>query len=67
MLVCKSCISVIDKLEINSSDSHKSIEGSYIANFFAVCPKCGAKWPHQAGKPCYGIICPECGSQMTRE
>ena len=32
-----------------------------------LCPNCGKKIPHQAGKPCYEIICPQCGSTMMRE
>jgi hypothetical protein len=32
-----------------------------------LCPNCGTTWPHLAGRPCYGIICPECGSQMIRQ
>ena len=32
-----------------------------------LCPNCGAKVAHQAGKPCLNIICPQCGSQMMRE
>ena len=32
-----------------------------------LCPNCGAKVAHQAGKPCYEQICPKCGSQMMRE
>ncbi|MCK4327071.1 MAG: DUF134 domain-containing protein [Candidatus Diapherotrites archaeon] len=31
-----------------------------------VCPKCGAKAPHQLGVPCYEIKCPKCGTRMTR-
>ena len=31
-----------------------------------VCPKCGAKAPHQIGTPCYLQKCPKCGSPMTR-
>ena len=31
-----------------------------------VCPKCGYREPHQAGKPCYQLKCPKCGTTMTR-
>lgn len=31
-----------------------------------VCPSCGAKLPHQAGIPCYGVSCPKCGKNMVR-
>ena len=31
-----------------------------------VCPKCGARVPHQIGTPCYSINCPKCGTKMTR-
>jgi hypothetical protein len=31
-----------------------------------VCSNCGHRIPHQVGKPCRGIICPNCGSQMVR-
>jgi hypothetical protein len=32
-----------------------------------ICPNCGHKVPHQAGKPCYDVRCPKCGTDMTRE
>jgi hypothetical protein len=32
-----------------------------------VCPKCGHKEPHQAGKRCIDQTCPECGAKMMRE
>lgn len=32
-----------------------------------VCPKCGHKEPHEAGAPCTGQKCPQCGTAMTRE
>ncbi len=32
-----------------------------------VCPKCGKKVAHQAGKPCQEERCPDCGSKMLRE
>ena len=31
-----------------------------------VCPKCGKKVAHQRGVPCNTIVCPECGTHMTR-
>ena len=31
-----------------------------------VCPGCGHKAPHERGKPCIEIKCPECGLYMTR-
>jgi len=31
-----------------------------------VCPKCGARAPHQTSVPCYKQKCPKCGSPMTR-
>ena len=31
-----------------------------------VCPSCGARVPHQAGKPCYNLNCPNCGQKMVR-
>jgi hypothetical protein len=32
-----------------------------------VCPNCGEKVKHVAGKPCYNQKCPKCGTQMLRE
>ncbi len=32
-----------------------------------ICPQCGATLPHQAGIPCYQVICPHCGRQMMRK
>lgn len=32
-----------------------------------VCAKCGAKIPHQQGKPCTELKCPECGNTLVRE
>jgi hypothetical protein len=32
-----------------------------------ICPKCGHKEPHVAGKRCYDQTCPKCGTRMTRE
>lgn len=32
-----------------------------------VCPKCGAKTPHERGVPCQEERCPECGAKMLRE
>lgn len=34
---------------------------------FCVCPECGHKVEHTAGKPCYDHECPKCGARMTRE
>jgi predicted Fe-Mo cluster-binding NifX family protein len=31
-----------------------------------VCPSCGEKTPHTAGKPCNQMKCPKCGTSMTR-
>lgn len=31
-----------------------------------VCPECGEKIPHQAGVPCYSLICPKCSSPLVR-
>jgi len=31
-----------------------------------LCPKCGTRVPHQAGKPCYEIDCPKCKTKMVR-
>ncbi len=31
-----------------------------------VCPKCGEKAAHSAGKPCVQMACPKCGTPMTR-
>jgi len=33
---------------------------------FCVCPQCGEKTPHTAGKPCAQVLCPNCGSPMAR-
>jgi hypothetical protein len=32
-----------------------------------ICPNCGQKVNHVAGKPCYDQKCPKCGTQMLRE
>ena len=32
-----------------------------------VCPKCGKAVPHKRGAPCTQIVCPDCGTNMTRQ
>jgi hypothetical protein len=32
-----------------------------------VCPGCGTKVSHSRGTPCFGMTCPKCGANMTRE
>lgn len=32
-----------------------------------VCPSCGHKEPHVAGKRCIDMTCPKCGTRMIRE
>ncbi|MFW6137952.1 MAG: hypothetical protein ACOC7U_02145 [Spirochaetota bacterium] len=32
-----------------------------------ICPHCGAKVPHERGRPCYDVSCPQCGTKMMRE
>lgn len=34
---------------------------------YCVCPNCGHKVKHLAGKPCNRQKCAKCGTQMTRE
>jgi hypothetical protein len=34
---------------------------------YCICPSCGHKEEHVAGKPCNQQKCPKCGVQMTRE
>lgn len=34
---------------------------------YCVCPDCGHKVEHVAGKPCNQQKCPKCGTQMTRQ
>ena len=34
---------------------------------YCICPQCGHKTKHAAGKPCNQQKCPKCGTQMTRE
>jgi len=34
---------------------------------YCVCPGCGEKVAHQAGVPCYSVICSKCGAKMVRE
>jgi len=34
---------------------------------FCICHGCGEKVAHQAGTPCYGVKCPNCGATMTRD
>jgi hypothetical protein len=31
-----------------------------------VCPNCGTRAKHQAGKPCFQLNCPKCGAKMVR-
>ena len=33
---------------------------------FCVCPSCGEKTPHTPGQPCNQMMCPKCGTPMTR-
>ena len=33
---------------------------------FCLCPKCGEKTSHPAGQPCLRMMCPKCGTPMTR-
>jgi hypothetical protein len=32
-----------------------------------ICPSCGHRVGHMAGKPCNHRKCPQCGTRMTRE
>jgi hypothetical protein len=32
-----------------------------------VCPSCGYKEDHVAGKPCFDKKCPKCGNALIRE
>jgi hypothetical protein len=32
-----------------------------------VCPQCGKKIPHVAGRRCVDRTCPDCGTRMFRE
>jgi predicted Fe-Mo cluster-binding NifX family protein len=32
---------------------------------FCICPKCGEKVTHVAGKPCMQMLCPKCGVPVT--
>ncbi|MEW6717472.1 MAG: hypothetical protein AB1345_08215 [Chloroflexota bacterium] len=34
---------------------------------YCLCPNCGHKVEHVAGKPCNRQKCPKCGTKMTRE
>ena len=34
---------------------------------YCVCPACGHRVKHTAGKPCFGQKCPKCDTQMVRE
>jgi len=34
---------------------------------FCVCPVCGFRKPHEAGKPCRKEVCPNCGSAMVHQ
>jgi len=31
-----------------------------------ICPNCGKIIPHQVGRPCYQVSCPNCGTKMVR-
>jgi hypothetical protein len=32
-----------------------------------VCPKCGKTVPHERQVPCLQVMCPDCGTAMTRQ
>ena len=34
---------------------------------FCICPRCGARTPHERGVPCQEDRCPDCGAKMLRE
>jgi hypothetical protein len=34
---------------------------------YCVCTNCGHRVKHVAGKPCFELKCPKCGTLMTRE
>jgi hypothetical protein len=34
---------------------------------YCLCPECGNKVKHVAGKPCYDQKCPKCGAALVRE
>lgn len=60
------------KVELNggarTSGGRGGMGGSMAAgpDGFCVCPKCGAKIPHQIGLPCTSVSCPQCGDKMVR-
>lgn len=41
--------------------------GGMRAGGYCVCPSCGYKEEHQAGKPCFEKKCPECNTDLVRE
>lgn len=36
-------------------------------NGFCVCPSCGHRQEHIAGKRCLDQVCPKCGTKMVRK
>jgi predicted DNA-binding protein (UPF0251 family) len=36
-------------------------------NGYCVCPQCGFRKLHEAGRPCRKEVCPECGAAMVRQ
>lgn len=41
--------------------------GGLGAGGVCICPKCGQRTPHQAGRPCLDERCPSCGVALVRE
>ena len=39
----------------------------YSENSYCECAKCGTKTPHEQGKKCTDLKCPNCGNTMVNE
>jgi len=53
--------------EVAGENSDKKYQIEFGKGGFCICLKCDIRLPHEVGRPCRKVDCPDCGRKMMRE